>query len=411
MVRQLRSDRATNVALIVIVFLTSLYLSATPRLFDAMSDDAILETIEGADVATRNVSVGRSSRILPAGSGDVLVPLDTQGTRFRDLDLPESLQAIISDHQYVVDSPSFIVIPPEAERASLTRLVRMRYQQGIEDHVRLVAGHFPVPREPVPVEMGEDAEIVIVPLYELAVSAETQSELQVELGDRLLLTPDARDPLYHDMPIASLSYYVAIEISGVIEPIQPDEDYWNLDFRLHRPRIVFDIDFNPIFVFTTGLLGPSDYRQLLRDTRGALWAYTWRYSVQPGKLNPDDAHQLAGDLRKLGSTFPPIGLASLTETGVTTGLSQLLDEFLDQRAATIAVMSLASIGLLIVALAVAALLAALSAERRRDATRLLRSRGASIRQLALARLAEGLILSVPAAAIGYIVASLLVPGA
>lgn len=406
--RQLRADAPVIFWLLVIVFSTSLFLAATPRFFNEISDDGLRHAVREAAPIARNVSVGRTSKIA-AAADDPFANVVRGGERFLESDLPGSLRSIIAAESYVVDSPRFVVSALPGEPAwPFTAFMRMRHQQDIDEHVRLVAGALPAPQDPVPIVLEEDAEPELLPLYQVAVTDETLSAMGITLGDRLLLTPDRSDRAYRELPFAALDYYLVLEIGGVIEPIDPEEPYWYDDFQLHRPQVYENPDF--VLMYPTGLMSPADYRRMLADNGGALWNYTWRYFVDPERMKADTVDQLAGDILNLELNFHSIDIASVGEDSVTTGLSRLIGRFIDQRRSTVAMLSLVSIGLFTVALSVVAVLAALVTARQADSIFLLRSRGASRRQLMISRLFVGLVLSAPAAFLGLMSASLLVPG-
>lgn len=406
--RQLRADAPVIAWLLVVVFSTSLFLAATPRFFNEIADDGLTHAVGEAAPIARNVSVGRTSKIA-AGGDDPFANVVRGGERFREGELPESVGSIIAAESYVVDSPRFVVHELPGEAAwPFTAFMRLRHQQDIGDHVRLVAGELPAPRDPVPVVLEEDADPELLPLYQVAVTDETLGAMGITLGDRMLLTPDRSDRAYRDLPFAALDYSLMLEIAGVIEPINPEEPYWYDDFRLHRPQVYENPDF--VLMYPTGLMSPADYRRMLADNGGALWNYTWRYFVDPERMDAGSVDRLAADILNLELNFHSIDIAGVGEDSVTTGLSRLIARFLDQRRSTVAMLSLVSIGLFTVALSVVAVLAALVTDRQADSMLLLRSRGASRQQLTMSRLLVGLLLSAPAAALGLLAASAIIPG-
>ena len=135
-------------------------------------------------------------------------------------------------------------------------------------------------------------------------------------------------------------------------------------------------------------------------------------AVQTDTANPDDRDAAvrfdAGDVGAIGEGLQDLqlqlgspALAGIDELRLTTGLERIFDRYLQQRGLTISILSLALTGMIALALGVAALLGALTASRRRAATALARSRGASGRQLGGAQLVEGVIWLVPFAVFGY----------
>ncbi|NNF11424.1 MAG: hypothetical protein HKN74_14190 [Acidimicrobiia bacterium] len=402
------ADPVPHLLLGFVVFIASLAFTAAPRLLADMSDEAIIRRVTEAPVTERNMTVGRDGTIVSGVPGNEFSAVEDVGRAFRENNLPDSLRGLIVTESYVADAPAFLVEPwPDQEDPGFSTFVKFRYQQDVADHITLVSGSLPAAREPVEV-VFEDDEVVPLPVTELAVTAETLEALGVERGDQILVRPDVDDPRVAGIPPSELPMRV-LEISGIIQPVDPDAEYWNRDISLDHPREVFTADFDPLFVFTTGLIDPSTYRQLLREMSHASWTYRWRYAIDPSLVTAEKAERLAEDLRSMETSYRPLSVALSLEFGFSTGLSDLIDAFLERRAATISMLSLISAGLLSVVLAIAALLAALAAHGRQTESALLRGRGASVAQLALTRGVEGALLAAPTAVLGFLTASYLVP--
>lgn len=407
--RQLRADSSVFVWLLVVAFVASLFLAATPRLFNEMSDDGLRQQVRDASPIQRNVSVARRSRIAAGGDDDSFAGVRRSGERFLESDMPESLRPLIIGDNFVVESPRFEASPfPGESEWPFSAFMRVRYQQDVGNHVLLVAGTLPEPQPAVPVVLEEDAEPELLPLYQVAVTGETLTAMGMALDDRLLLAPDRTDRAYRGVPTSRLDYHLVLEFSGIIEPTDPGEPYWHGDFQLHRPQLVANPDF--VIMYPTALMAAADYRRMLADSGGAQWEYSWRYLVDPERLDAGSAGQVTSDFLNLELGGDSLDQAGVGEDVVTTGLPRLIGRFLDQRRSTVGMLSLVSIGLFAVSAGVIALLAALVTNRQSDSLFLLRSRGASRRQLAMSRLSVGLLLSVPAAALGLVVAILVIPG-
>lgn len=406
LLRRLRLELGILLTLICVVVITAFAVSAAPQLFNEMSDDGLRMAVERATSINRHISVERGDRIAPGDGSDIFSNVVAASTQFRS-ELPDSVQTIIDDQQYVVDSPQFTVQALPGEPPSpFPTFLRLRYQEGIPDQVQFVDGRMPAPRGPEMLDTGEGA--VEVPVYEIAVTAETLEELRVPLGGRVVIAPDEDDPLNRGVPRSELDYQMLAQVVGIIEMTEPDAPYWFDDLRLHRPVIVENPDF--VLIYTMGLLSPEDYPRLLDRTAPSLWNYSTRYFVDPEEINAGAADQLASDIRNLEVVYGAPALASVDDLKFRTGLSRIIDNFKEQRQLTIAMLSLAAIGLIAIGLAVIALLAALIVDRRRETTILTRSRGAGARQLIWAGIAEGMLVSLPAAFLGYLLAVLLVPG-
>jgi len=430
--RQLRFDGVVVVSIFLAVFLSGVVLIATPRLFEETSDEALQVAVRESTPPLRNLALLNFARIGPRFDDNPLIAIKAAGDRFLEEEVPASVHSIITEHSFLLDSPQFRVSAfPGDEEAPFDTFLRMRYQEGVEDHTRVVAGTLPQPRDPILIEVGDDCvvpgenalsqatpddseeaidcEEVEVPLYELAVTEETLAELRVDIGDRLILTPDANDFLYRTTSLSQLDYMLAIEISGLIEPLNPDAEFWYDDDRLHRPRIVENPDF--VIIFATGLTTPADYRSLSSDTGLASWWFTWRYFVDANLVDASSVDALLSDVRTLEANFPPALGLGFDQQRIATDLSDIIEGYLERRTVTAGMLSLAMVGLFAVAVAVVVLLSALVTSRQQASLVLLRSRGASKPQLVASRITQGALLSIPAAALAYVIATQLAPDA
>jgi len=427
--RQLRSDLTVVVALVAVILAATAVLAAIPLLFNRMADDGLRHALDEADPPARNVTVSRDSRIFAAPTGPVFANVSRAGETFQKDEVPATLQALISEQLLLVDSPRFTVEAfPEEPSWPFPVFMRFRHQQDIADHVELVAGRLPQPREPIlvplpptedPVE-AEDGESEdtergdqeeaptheLLPLYEVAVTPATLEDLEVGLGGRMILRPDTSDVPFREVPRSQLGYRLVLEVSGLIEPTVADEEYWFQDLQLHRPHIIENPDFRLIFI--AGLMAPADYERLLRDAGAVAWHYEWRYFIDPAGVDAGSVTDLAGDVRNLEFAYPGTEVFRRGRDAVATGLTGVFDSYFDQRNSTVAILALVSLGVFVVTLATVALLAALVAARQSASLYLLRSRGASRAQLVMSRAAEGLLISIPSCAVGVALARRLV---
>jgi putative ABC transport system permease protein len=255
-------------------------------------------------------------------------------------------------------------------------------------------------RAPADLEPGSEDDPA---RFEIAMSIETAEELLVEVDDVLSTTPDPSDPmlrLLFPRPTARVDLHVV----GLFTVDEPADPAWFDDVAYARAAIG-GTDEVPI-AFATALFTPEAYGDVV--ALGLPGRYQWRFHVDAGRLDAGRLETLIPDLRRLDSTF---GTNRSTAGGVLyrSGLLDLIDRYLDRRAASEAVLSVAAIGPLAVAVGALGLVAAIVIRRRRAALALARGRGASAGQLLAAQLWEGLLLTVPAAAAGLIVARLAVP--
>ena len=98
------------------------------------------------------------------------------------------------------------------------------------------------------------------------------------------------------------------------------------------------------------------------------------------------------------------------EIGINTKLPSILSSYEERRDITFAMMSTSIAGLLVLTVMLVLMLSALATERQRLRLVLLRHRGASRLQLGGTLTVQGLAISVPSAALAYLVSTRLIPG-
>lgn len=404
LLRRLRAERDLTLIVAGIVLLTTFVFAAIPRLFNEMADDGLRHAVTTANPLQRNIQMTQPGRIAATGD-DPFSPVQQAGETFRE-NLAPSIQRIIGGSNYLVDTPRYRVFQtPGVADYPFPRYITMRYQQDVEPHLTLIAGRMPRPRDDTLTVSGDltGGTPAEAPVFEVAISTETARQLAVQVGQQLVMEPFPDDRLAQSVP-RSRQGYIVMEISGLFEVNDVNEAYW-----LSIPAIDRAVEYDDgmqVHIYATGVMAGGAYEQYLRETSFPL-NYVWRYFVDPASFDAGDLDRLAEDVRRLDAEYDTFGSASLGDTGVTTGLSSIFRRYLSQREVTEAVLSLASIGLLAVAFAVIGLVTTMVAERRRQMVALVRGRGGSVAQLLGAQVVEGLVLTVPAALLGLLAASML----
>lgn len=404
LLRRLRGDRALIGIVLGVVLVSSFVFAAIPRLFNEMSDDGLRYAVENSRSFLRNIAMSRADRIEPAEGPDLYANIDAEGASFQET-LAASIQNIIGDRSFIYDSSRYIFLdlPGEAVYAS-PRYFNLRQGDGIESKVTVVEGRAPQPTDEqldVPFDIAQEQAQV----FEIAISVETARQLNLAIGDVVWMAPDPTDSIVRRTPSRNLQYAVC-RVVGFIEVNDIDDPWWFADVRLNR-AIEYD-DGNRVHYYATALIAKDAYPTLLDVVAPMPVQYSWRYFTDTARFDAGDLDQLAADVRRLDAQYPATGLSAPTDTSVRTGLSAIFRRYDAQRGLTEAILSLATIGLLAVALAVIGLVAALIAERRRDQTALIRGRGGSRGQILSTQVTEGLLLAIPAAAIGLLLAIVLV---
>src|ERR1700677_171951 len=198
-----------------------------------------------------------------------------------------------------------------------------------------------------------------------------------------------------------------IIVTGIITPVHPDSVFWQLDVTAmvpaennprRAPRWIGEVFADP------GQLVTMD------SMFGTFSQVTWVYPVQLAGINADQVQGLYDQLNQvnaLAASVPALG----PDIGGLSPLAAPLQAFLQTQSAVLAVLLLLFVSLGAIGVAVTFLAARMIVDRRRDELIMLRARGASSRQVAVALARSSALAVVPVAVIGTALAIAIVPGA
>lgn len=392
LLRRLRAERSVALLLFTLVAVTSFAVAAGPRLFNRVADDGLRYEVARATAIQRNVQLSRIDRI-PAGSDDPMARVVARGEGLRG-QFPDSIVDLVDGEHFVVDSTRFLLADPPRYRTYVT----FRLQDGLDDQVELLEGRWPADVPPLPAD-----DPAAPPRFEVAVSEGTAAATGIEIGDRLQANADPGDPIVRNV-FPRPTTPIEIDVVGRFSVRDPAAAYWYDDGSLDEITIG-GTDDNPI-AFATGLFAPAAYDDLV--DLGLPARYQWREFVDAQRLDASQVDVLSAELRRVEAAFNTTGVARTGATLLRTGLPDIIDRYLDQRATSEAALSVAALGPLAVAAGAVGLIGFLVIRRRRPALALARGRGASAGQLLVAQLWEGLLLTVPAAVLGLGAAAVLV---
>jgi putative ABC transport system permease protein len=391
LLRRSRVERGVLALLFVLVAVTSFVVTAGPRLLSRVADDGLRYEVRAAPPAARNLQFQAVGE-LPGQVGDALARVRARGDEIWG-QLPPGVQKVVAERGSVVDSVRFrLTDPPNYET-----LVAMTYQDGVEDLVRYVEGRAPVALGSPP-DGSDDPR-----RFEVALSRAAAAEIQVGVGSRLPATADPSDPLLRRV-FPRPTTPVVFEVVGLFDVPDPGAPGFFGESRLAQAAIGGSEE-HPV-AFATALIAPEAYLDL--RAVGMPAQYRWRFFTDVDRLDVGRLATLVPDLRRLDATF---GSTTGTPGDLTyrSGLLELVDRFSRRRATTEATLAVAAIGPLAVAAGAVGLVAMIIVRRRRSALLLARGRGASSRQLLAAQVLEGLLVCLPAALVGMLVAIALVP--
>ncbi|MDX3058192.1 ABC transporter permease [Streptomyces sp. NE06-03E] len=391
---RLRTAPGIPAALAVLVFLTAFLAAAFPRSVDAYETKALRHDVTTAAPGQSVLEVAT-----PPPSLAVPRPKREQVMREKSLagvdralvtSLPAPVRADVPLSSYGVHTTKPIV----AEEPWLPRPNAMPPQlhyavpSALDRHSRLTAGRWPTTHGEVTTGTRE---------VEAAVTEETAAELRMKPGSTVTVpTQNGKQ--------------VTVRITGLVTPLHPESGYWSVDPLYRAPSLTPDPGSpTPVFYWTATLLLASDSGPALLDTTGEPELY-WRLAPDPSGLTAADVPGLRDAVASLenGPELLKLRAAVGPNTTLTTDLDAILDSYTAIRTAIGPVVTVAAVGIGAVAAVVLLMTGGLIGARRHHELALLRSRGGSLRGIGGRLLAETAVAVLPAAALGLLLAVLLV---
>jgi putative ABC transport system permease protein len=414
--RRLRVERQLALVLLLVVLLTAVLFAAIPRFYNRMSDEGLAHELRSARPALANVQM--LEQTFPfAGPGMLATDEITEHGAELEQQLPSALTSLFERRDYVAQSAEYHVELGEGAPAWPQYFFKGRLQSGIEHHVRIAEGRLPLATdETVPVEAfvidpntGEptqEKQEVPAPVIEVAISSAAATTAGWHVGDRIENSLIDLPSLVIDGAAPAGSGRIFVDIVGRFDVPDPSEDYWYDDVLLQRANITGSVDHPEIHVI--GLLADDGYEKLVAE-QNVVFEYRWQYFIDPDRLTADELPVVQAAVKKVRTDYPAFVNRFGGDPALRTGLDSIFQRFQGQLRLTQAMLAVVTMGLLAVAMVVVGLIGALIADRRRSALVLQRGRGASAWQILGAQLGEGLLLTIPAVAIGGILAIVLLP--
>ncbi|MGF1341550.1 ABC transporter permease [Streptomyces flavovirens] len=391
---RLRTAPGVSAALALLVFLTAFLAAAYPRAVDAYETKALRHDIGTASPARSVLEVST-----PAPSLAEPVPRREEALREEWLSrgyralvevLPDPVRADVPRSSFGVHTTKPLVArEPWLPRPNgLPPQFRYAVPSALDEHSELTAGRWPVTHGAVGIDSRE---------VEAAVTQETARKLGMKPGSTLAVPTQSGEPL-------------TVRVTGVVTPLLPESGYWSVDPLYRSPALVPDTGSKmPVFYWAATLLLAPDSGPALLATTGEPELY-WRLTPDASGLTSADVPALRTSVTSLKSGPDLLKLRGLVgpTTTLSTGLDAVLDTYTSVRTAISPVVTVAAVGIGAVAAVVLLMTGGLIGARRHGELALLRSRGGSLAGIGGRLLAETAVAVLPAAALGLLLAVLLI---
>jgi len=199
---------------------------------------------------------------------------------------------------------------------------------------------------------------------------------------------------------------VDLHVTGIFRVDDPSDSVWSTLPTLVDPKLVGGAAPR---TEVAALLSDDSLPFARLDLPLGMLTRTYTYAVDADAVGIDNAEDVATSIRRIAAGSDDIG-ASFLGTTLRTRIDTIFDDAVSRVESASAQASLVLVGVLSAALFVVLLAAALVTQRRRGTLVHLRAHGASLPAIAVALLAESVVVTAAAASIGIVAAGLVVPG-
>jgi putative ABC transport system permease protein len=277
---------------------------------------------------------------------------------------------------------------PTPAQASLLQIkTALNYRTNLSDHADLIRGAMPD-------SATSPAGAARPGSFQVAVSEQTAATFHLNVGDTLTLA--AATPL-------------RLRITGILKVRDPADEFWGYDPLAAVPQLIKPQD--GAAYWQSGLfVGQGEVAALEEAFSGKAMPLVYNVPLDLSHLTSAQAQPLADKIvtaTSYAADLPLPGSPTPLAVDLAAPLSQPLAQFLGQRQAVNAVLSMVIGSLAALGAAVLLLCILLLGERRSAEFTLLRTRGGSGRQLALLA-ARASAISVLPAAVGMVLGAVLV---
>ncbi|MGW0082992.1 FtsX-like permease family protein [Streptomyces sp. NPDC003393] len=393
---RLRTAPGAAAALAVLVAVTACLAAMFPRALDRYEDAGLVRSIDQATPRRTTVTVYAP----PAGfqasqqeQEEALLPptLDRQYAGVLRAVRPP-LVADLDQSSYGVQTSNDIPVYDSyiPQPSGLPAKLSLVAQNGLADHSSVRAGRLP---------RVDGRVTATTPGVEAAVTEATAKALHIKVGSVVHVPALSRPPL-------------AVRVTGIVTPRQPDGAYWATTPLLRTPALVRvpSPDPYPPRYWLGALLLPPGAGPALLGTNGRPVGY-WQVAPATSTVH---AHELGRLRSAVASVESGPGLERVRATTgpgaqVSTDLDDVLIEYHRLSSGIGPLVTIAALGSATVAVVILLMAGGLATDRRRAELALLRARGASLRGLTGRLLAETAVVAVPAGLLGLTAALLAVP--
>jgi len=273
--------------------------------------------------------------------------------------------------------------------------LEVAYRYPLAGHLRLVAGSMPAAALPFP---AVDTVIQVVITQAMASGFGLETGSSVSIG-----VPSTQNP--------GLIDDIQLDVTGIVEPTDPDSLFWTTDPLLPGPTLSYT-SAGPLWIGAV-IADPGELGAMQQIFGQDGLVLQWQLPVDTASLRgqPPALYNQVNDITNRDPKLTGFVAPLSDDFTMTSGLLQPLVDLVQESNAVNLVLLMVYVGLAVASAVMLLLAARMIANRRSAEFALLRARGASLRQLFWFGFLGAALPCVPAAALAWALAVLLIPNA
>ncbi|MYC30353.1 MAG: ABC transporter permease [Chloroflexi bacterium] len=361
------------------ILLSVALLSSSVVFSDLLAEAALRRALREAAAEDVNFWVRTFQNLEEPSIAERRASLYQAGNAFVQDRVTDTFEPYLENHARLLETSTFFFAgdPRFNVHRDARPRGRIQFMTGLfeEDRSRLLEGRWP-----------SDSPATSTEPLEVAIEKVGADLVAFELGEKFLIQPASGDQ--EDKPST-------VEIVGIFERNDPADDFWygrEHNFSNHNgewPTV-------PLFTTEATIL-----QRVAADYPGLYSNVTWMYDLNRQGFGFEEVEDIQGHIRLMRREVA----AGLDNSTVSIKLDRLLDNYSEQLVLSripLFLMVFLVVGILAYYLA---LVSALTIRSRSAEIALLKSRGATTPQVALMVFVEGVLLAIPAVAVGTLLAA------
>ncbi|MBX3091388.1 MAG: FtsX-like permease family protein [Cryobacterium sp.] len=405
--RQFRADLGPLLAMAGIVLVIATLASAAPLALRSMTAAEVAYQFENLPASRRDlVSRAPGNPQLTPGAS----PFAQFDTALKNITAtaPEPLRKTLGTANFVISTDDLPVSRLGVEFNDPLTPITFNASSALADRIRLTGGSLPsaftqvlAPEDPDRFPINSLTRDPVDPQIDIVLSTKSAELAGWKVGEARLVMVDTRHGFYANL-------------SGTFDALDPGDGFWAVARSTLEPGISHTpfSGSNTKIVTSAAYIDPGSWSVFVAET-GLSPTTSVGIPLSTAGLTVEEDEALLPQLRRF--TSQPQSVAKVASTSTVSSLvfgsnaGDVLATALERASTATSVLVMVASGPIGVAVAALWLLSRLIVLRRRDTLALASARGASGAQLRFSQALEVLALSLPAAAIGALIASWFFP--